>query len=74
MQSPWLIFCGCFDLIPVACASTHHTIRHRLLATGGTKQSVHREPSGLAMVDVWWPELGRMHVADGERQDSLSVT
>lgn len=24
------------------------------------------ERSGLAMVDVWWPERGRMHVAGGE--------
>lgn len=29
-------------------------------------EHTHREPSGLAMVDVWWPERGRMHVADGK--------
>ena len=37
-------------------------------------ERIHRELSGLAMVDVWWPVLGRMHVADGERQDSRSGT
>lgn len=37
-------------------------------------ERTHREPSGLAMVDVWWPELGRMHVADGKRQDGRSGT
>lgn len=42
--------------------NTQHTISPRLLVTGGTKQSIHSEPSGLAMVDVWWPVLGRMHV------------
>lgn len=55
--------------------ATPHRITPRL---SGHKRKpaerVHREPSGLAVVDVWWPVLGRMHVADGGRQDSRSGT
>lgn len=31
------------------------------------RETQRRKRSGLAMVDEWWPELGRMHVADGEK-------
>lgn len=76
MQSPWLMFCRCFELIVMACTIT--LARTNQSSTFGHRRNqaerIHREPSGLAMVDVWWPVLGRMHVADGERQDSRSGT
>lgn len=57
----------------------YHNIQHtNQSSTFGHRKNqaerIYREPSGLAMVDVWWPVLGRMHVADGERQDSRSGT
>lgn len=34
--------------------------------TGAKQKRPSGEQSGLAMVDVWWPQRGRMHVAGGK--------
>ena len=49
----------------MACAAngTHiFTFGHK----GNQRERPSGERSGLAMVDVWWPERGRMHVAGGK--------